>query len=453
MKADFQLETKSVLARLTRKPEQPAREFLCGGTTIGEVYEMAGQILSVLKKQREQVDTICLAVENKALIAAAILASLGGGPSLLLPFAVSGRALSGMHKQGLLGTVITDSPRDIPAGVKVISPADIAGATSMELEKQDDPEAELLRIYTGGTTGTPQIWPKTRGNLIGEVSFLQHWFRVTDEDAVLATVPPYHIYGLLFSVILPLVSSAAVVEETPSFPGEIIRAVKEHDVTVMASVPAHYRVLGSKPLGLRLAFSSAGMLAEGDNETFCRDNTTGIVEVYGSTETGGIATRNRSLGEDAFTPLSTIDWKVHHGCLAVRSPYISVNLPVDKNGFFIANDRIEAVGRNAFRLKGRADSVTKVGGKRVDLAEICLLIKKQENVVDCVVTSFVDSGGRESWVGALVQGAVDLDEVKRALSGVLEPYALPRRIKVVDIIPVNPNGKYDRDGIEQLLSK
>lgn len=64
----------------------------------------------------------------------------------------------------------------------------------------------------------------------------------------------------------------------------------------------------------------------------------------------------------------------------MRSPYISPDLPVDEQGFFLANDRAEARSTdglpNGFLLKGRSDAVVKVGGKRVDLDEIAALIKK-----------------------------------------------------------------------------
>ena len=158
------------------------------------------------------------------------------------------------------------------------------------------------------------------------------------------------------------------------------------------------------PDTLRLAFSSAGMLDAADNKEFCRTNKKGVVEVYGSTETGGIATRNRSLGEEYFTAFPTIDWKIIDSRLAVRSPYISPDLPVDAAGFFHAGDRVEARGTQHFSLQGRADTVTKVGGKRVDLEEISLLIKNASGVTDCVVMALPDSGGREHQIGALIQG-------------------------------------------------
>jgi len=196
------------------------------------------------------------------------------------------------------------------------------------------------------------------------------------------------------------------------------------------------------------------MLDPADNAAFCRHNACGVVEVYGSTETGGIATRHRSRGEEFFTPFPTLDWRILNGCLAVRSPYISSSLPLDAEGFFTTGDRAEAMGQNEFALKGRADMVTKVGGKRVDLDEISLFLKKQSGVTDCVVLALPDSGGREHLIGALIQGEnVDCDKIKRALAEVFEPYALPRRMKTVEWIPLTQNGKYDWQSIVRQLEK
>jgi acyl-coenzyme A synthetase/AMP-(fatty) acid ligase len=357
---------------------------------------------------------------------------------------------------------IADVPRDFPAGVRVLCPQDLqrdqCAERSLKLPANAKGQAAsslLLHIFTGGSTGKPQVWAKTRENIFGEGFFLASRYGVTERDCILATIPPYHIYGLLFSVVLPLVSSATVVGDTPSFPSAIARVAEEHKITLLASVPAHYRVLRDVqlPATLRLAFSSAGMLDTADNNEFCRTSNKGVVEVYGSTETGGIATRNRSLGEEYFTAFPTIDWKIIGSRLAVRSPYISPDLPVDAEGFFIAGDRAQAQGVQHFSLQGRADTVTKVGGKRVDLEEISLLIKNASGVIDCVVMALPDSGGREHQIGALIQGKdVNIERIRRILSVSLEPYALPRRIRTIDHIPAKDNGKYDWSAIVQLMN-
>jgi acyl-coenzyme A synthetase/AMP-(fatty) acid ligase len=447
------MNIEKVINNLLQGPEYPDKEFIHSGATFGEVYAMAAWLHAALSGPEHQGTAVCLAAENKAVIAAALLASLAGGPTLLLPYAFSANALARMQQTTGFTIAVSDVVREFPKGVQVICPQS-KGPAAILVDGQASPRAGLLKIFTGGSTGTPQVWAKTGENIFSEGLFLASHFAVTEKDCIMATIPPYHIYGLLFSVVLPLISAATVVGETPSFPNEIAQVAEERKVTILASVPAHYRALREikKDMSLRLAFSSAGMLDAADNEAFCRKYKMGVVEVYGSTETGGIATRNRHPGEKFFAPFATIDWKIIEGRLAVHSPYISPDLPVDEDGFFTTNDLVEARGRNEFFIKGRADTVTKVGGKRVDLEEIRALIKSAPGVVDCAVIALPESGGREYQIGALIEGCeLDMEMIRKTLVDSLEPYALPRYMKKVEKIPMQKNGKYDWADIVRLL--
>jgi acyl-coenzyme A synthetase/AMP-(fatty) acid ligase len=454
MSADFPINTEKAIQNLLRGPKYPDREFVRSGATFGEVHAMANRLRVALDEPGCRGALVCLAADDKAIIAAALLASLASGSTLLLPYAFSANIIGQMHQTTGFTTALSDAVREFPEGVKVICPQS-TGATEFPAPGQQvSAQAELLQIFTGGSTGTPKIWSKTAENIFGEGFFLAHRYAVTKDDCILATIPPYHIYGLLFSVVLPLVCSASVVNETPSFPSEIVRVAKRYKSTILVSVPAHYRALRDRKMSLRLAFSSAGMLDAADNAAFCRHNKVGLVEVYGSTETGGIATRNMAQGEEFFTPFPTIDWQIRDHRLAVRSPYISPELPIDATGFFTTNDRVAASGTNEFALKGRSDTVTKVGGKRVDLDEISLFIKSQSGVIDCVVLALPESGGREHLIGTLIQGdRIKTEMIKKALADAFEPYALPRRIKTVARIPLKKNGKYDWPAIVRLLEK
>jgi acyl-coenzyme A synthetase/AMP-(fatty) acid ligase len=300
------------------------------------------------------------------------------------------------------------------------------------------------------------MWLKTGINIFGESLFLANNFQVTARDRIVATISPYHVYGLLYSITLPLVSGASVVGAMPSFPEEISCTVAESRATILISVPAHYRVLRGKPaLGdsVRLAFSSAGPLDPEDNRAFCETNRIGIVEVYGSTETGGVALRNRFVGEDHLTPYPTVGWQIQNEQLRVSSPYLSPNLEKDATGFFTTGDRVEEAGKVGFVLKGRSDSITKVAGNRVDLEEISAFIKSQSGVTDCLVWAIAESGGRQQRIVALIEAeVVDLDGLRRLLGGRFEPYAIPRMIKAVTRMPLKENGKYDRDEIMRLFA-
>lgn len=448
-------DRERAIARLLAGPPEPGREYCRAGATAGEVYAMAAWLRANLAG-RDEGGAVCLAAEDRAVIAAALLASLAGGPVLLLPYAFSAQALASMQAATGFRVAISDVPRDLPAGTEVVCPR--RGDSGPDLRRfAAAPRQELLRLYTGGSTGEPRIWPKTGTNLFGESLFLARHFDVSARDLIVATISPYHVYGLLYSVTLPLVSGAAVLPAMPSFPEEIQHAVQGSGATILVSVPAHYRALRGRPAmgpSLRLAFSSAGMLDIEDNRHFCRQNPAGIVEVYGSTETGGIALRNRARGEAQFTPYPTLAWRIDAEQLRIRSPYLSPNLPRQADGSYLTGDRVEACGTDGFILRGRADSITKVAGKRVDLEEITAAIRQQPGVGDCLVLALAGGGGREHRIVAAVAGpAVDVEELRRNLAARFEAYALPRAIRLVDRLPLKDNGKYDRPEILRLFEQ
>ena len=447
-------DVAAAVSALQGIPDHGAREFVAGGGTLGEVFGMAAWLRTRLEDSGQR-GTVCLATDNRAAIAAALLASLAGGPVVLLPYSFSGQALAGMHQATGCTVALADAEQDIPPNMEALRPPWDTIASAWPRFKAR-PNEELLRLYTGGSTGTPQLWSKTGLNLFGEALFLAAHFGVSPADRIVATVSPAHIYGLLYSVLLPLVSGAFVAPATPSFPEEIIRTVREREATILVSVPPHYRALrGKGPMGtsLRLAFSSAGMLDAEDNTEFCRQNESEIVEVYGSTETGGIGLRNRSRGETGFTPYPTLHWQIKDDRLLIRSPYLSPGLPRDAETFFPTNDRVNPCGASGFHLIGRNDSITKVGGKRVDLADIREVIKQIPGITDCLALTLPETSGREHRIVVLAEGeTVDIEAIRTTLAARFEPYALPRAIKMIDHLPVKDNGKVDREAVLRLFA-
>ncbi len=437
---------------VARTPLYPEKYFTDATTPFAEVYQMAAWLQTAFAAL-DETSVVCLATENKAILAAALLAGLGNGPSLLMPNGLAPKKLARMQQTTGFTTAIGEQADILPSGTKLLQPKT---DTANKLCFNAASNRELLRLFTGGSTGTPQVWSKTGENLFGEARYLTDYLAISPKDHITATVSPCHIYGLLFSVLIPLVSSATVSTNTPSFPAEIAETVQEEKSTILAAVPAHYRVLRQQVTSrgsLRFSVSSAGMLDPGDNARFCEHNKIPVIEVYGSTETGGIAARNRAAGETAFAPFATVDWKISKNRLLVRSPYISPQTPRDKDGFFVTGDRAEAGANHSFLLQGRVDGITKVGGKRVDLEEIREVLKKQPGVADCFVLTLPDSGGRENQICALVQtNKVHKEQLLTTLQSQLSPYALPRIFRCIDTIPMTSAGKYDLAAIRRLLA-
>ena len=148
-------------------------------------------------------------------------------------------------------------------------------------------------------------------------------FGISENDRFVAMTVPYHIYGLLFAVLVPLAASAGVNAGVSVYPDEIIAAI-----------------------------SSTGRLDPEDGAAFFRQTRIGVTEVYGATETGGVATRNRALGETGLTPLASVKTRITGERLYVRSPYLSPNLATDAKGFFPDRRSRSSGRRRRFRAHG-----------------------------------------------------------------------------------------------------
>ena len=432
-------------------PLHPQKEFVFGQTTFVQLYEMAAFLQNYFLKE---VDTpfVCLCAQDKSVVSAALLASLAGGPTLVLPYANSIHILEELQALTGYRHVISDQTLAVPEKVHCVIPRK-GEASWPPIEKLllKQPEAEWVRLFTGGSTGTPKMWTKTVRNLLAETMSIIDYYGVTEKDRLVSTVSPNHIYGLLYSILTPLFSFASVAASIPSFPGEIEATIHDSDATILISVPAHYRALNGHCFEinrLRLAFSSAGMLAEEDAMAFSRQTGVGIAEIYGSTETGGIAARVRANAEIDFKPYETIDVRIENGSLKVNSDYLSPELERDADGYFTVGDRALPTDEGRFALLGRADGIVKVGGRRVDLEAVKECINRQPGVRDAFVTSLPVGTGRENQIVAVVEGDLDVAHLNQALASDLEPYARPRSIKVVDAIPMTAAGKYDRKVIE-----
>ncbi len=441
---------------LFRKNLDDESDFIADGVSRRQLLDLAARLTTSFTECPPD-RAICLAAQGRDVIAAALLAAVATRRVLLLPHSFSAMALRQMQDFTGFDTAIVDVDRPLSHGTKCIWPHDVEKLQPSSLaDCSPKPDAELLRLFTGGSTGAANIWSKSIANVFGEAKFITSCHGIKKEDCILATITPYHIYGLLFSVLVPLLSGASVVAESPSFPAEIDDYIQKESVTVLVSVPAHFRALQKRRLAgsLRLAFSSAGMLDIEDNSTFCASNSANIVEVYGSTETGGLATRNRGTGESFFTPLDILEWRITDGRLLVRSPFVSAEVPTGEDGWFLTGDKVREEEGGCFSLHGRADAITKVGGERVDLDEVKDLLMRQRGVSECVVLALEDGGGRGNRIAALLcsdEEELDLRPLKHVLSISLEPAAMPKLFKLVSRIPVKANGKYDRDAIAKLF--
>ena len=426
------------------------KDFTFSRYSYRDVFELAAGLKKTLARHGTE-KTLCLCTTNKAVTAACVLASLAGSCQLILPYSLSAHALTEMYDAVGFDFAIADHPEEIPAGVEIITPLP-AAAENINPELIRDPDEPFIHLFTGGSTGKAKVWSKSPRNLFAEAFYLKEKFALSDKDLFVATVPPYHIYGLLFSVLVPLVANARVLPDIYTFPQEIISTINRHKASALVSVPIHYRALKVENLSapsLKIAFSSSGVLNRSDGLHFLKKTGVGITEIYGSTETGGIAARCISEYTDSWKAFDIVSWKLIGSRLSVKSDFASSEMERDAEGFCLTGDDAREDKDSRFVLLGRADGIVKVAGKRVDLLDVQNKIKTLPTVSDAVVVAMPTEKGRESVIAAVI--ACDLTEthVRKLLIDMLEPYAVPRRIKIVSSIARTATGKVGRRRIEQ----
>ncbi len=397
-------------------------------------------------------DAIVVVGHDRRTVAAALLSALLGGPRAIFPHAATPDVLAEIGAatgaRRLLGAATA------PAGFAVLAPTSGAIAT---LEGPSRAAAEpLVALATGGTTGKSRLFWKSAENLLGEGALQVRLLAVTSRDVVLACVPPNHIYGLLFSVIVPLLSGARVVAPGAPFPEDVAAAVVEESATILVAVPPHYRALGATRIeghALRAALSSAGPLDAADAACFRDATGVAITEIYGSTETGGIATRSQAAGRLEWRALDGVALAVIEGRLWVRSAFVSAELRDPSGGLLTADRVTPGATSSAFELRGRLDGVVKVGGVRVELGDVRTALLELPGITDAYVTAREVEGARSQEIVALFVGPMSPIEVRRGLASRLQAVAVPRVLLRTPRIPTSASGKVERAEVLELLGR
>ncbi|MFI5315838.1 MAG: AMP-binding protein [Myxococcota bacterium] len=334
----------------------------------------------------------------------------------------------------------------------------------------------LAELSTSGTTGPGKAVPKALRHLDLEVAVLEELFgpRLGARARVFATVSHQHLYGLLFRLLWPLASGRAFCAETFLHLEELFPRMREAGECALATTPVHLRRMRSDAelagtrAGVRAIFSSGGPLDDGVALEVAERVGHAPIEIFGSSETGGVAWRQQALGGEpaewrAF-PGVTLRVEPEEQRLVVRSPFVSQgSTPTDSAPQELAmGDRVELSGGGAFRLLGRADRIVKVGEKRLALPEMESHLRAHPWVADAALLAF-DSGG-DARVGAVIAlsepgHAALAERGRRALGSALADHLagywdrvlLPRAWRYVNELPRDPQGKTPRAALLELL--
>ncbi|MFZ2628034.1 MAG: AMP-binding protein [Rugosibacter sp.] len=315
-----------------------------------------------------------------------------------------------------------------------------------------DSQQRIAVLFTSGTTGIPQPHPKTWGALVSSVQAeaLRLGLLHNTQCTLVGTVPPQHMYGFESTVLMAWLSGNALSHAQPFYPTDICRSLAALPMPrVLVSSPVHLRALLDSGLELpeisRVVSATAPLsnqLAQ-DIEARCHAP---LMEIYGSTETGLIATR-RTTQSAKWQLLPGIKLAVEGDRVFAYGGHVETPIPM--------GDMLEPVTDELFLLHGRIADLINIAGKRHSLASLNHLLNTIPGVVDGAF--YMPDETSHNHVARLaacvVAPGLDAPHLLAALREQIDPVFLPRPLLFVDALPRNSTGKLPREVLHALFQK
>ncbi len=101
-------------------------------------------------------------------------------------------------------------------------------------------------LYTSGTTADPKGVMLSHANLVGEANSVFAVIKIGPEDALLGILPMFHVLAQMANLFLPLFNGARVVYLETLNTTELLRALRERDITTFCVVPQFYYLIHEK---------------------------------------------------------------------------------------------------------------------------------------------------------------------------------------------------------------
>ncbi|KWZ36464.1 acyl-CoA synthetase family protein [Burkholderia anthina] len=335
---------------------------------------------------------------------------------------------------------------------------------------QIDAARIMAYVFTSGSTGAPVPHRKTWGFLVGCVRAAAERLGLLDGRAatLIGTVPAQHMYGFESTVLLALIGGLAFSNRQPFYPGDIrdeLDAIPQPRVLVTS--PIHLRALLAAGHALPRAALVLSATAPLSEKLACEAEAAldaPLVEIYGSTETGQIATRRTSQGA-AWDPFPGIRLDARDArdepagddsgpTVWVSGGHVETPVPM--------GDALELLGDGRFLLHGRKADLVNIAGKRTSLAYLNHQLNAIPRVVDGVFFMPDETAPARGdtalepvtrLVALVVAPTLAAADLQRALRERIDPAFMPRPLVFVDALPRNETGKLPRDVLAALVAR
>ncbi len=407
--------------------------------------------------QESQAKRVFVISQDRAPFLAGFFAALYAEVPVVLPQSDAPELIRDLMQDG---DVLLSDQDDLSAMAPQFISMSLKGLASNGFEPLDPRKAEVI-FYTSGSSGKPKAVVKKLQQLEAEVAVLQGIWGQGPVGTFLSTVSHHHLYAFLYSLIWPVSSGFKVVRQTFTYWGDLLASSKPGDF-IMSS-PAHlgrFSVLEDcEPSKFGHVFSSGAPLSFEAAQTSQAYLGSLPIEVYGSTETGGVAFRQQSQESTPWKAFDCVQLSSGpNNKLCVSSPYLP------ENESFQTEDTVSWVDQESFHLMGRADRILKIEGKRVSLIEIENKLGQMDLIEDASVLllqkSFRDELGAVIVLSELGKAKLDsvgkpalVRELRNGLGSYFDAVLVPRKWRFVEHIPVNAQGKRQAAVLGKLFEK
>jgi acyl-coenzyme A synthetase/AMP-(fatty) acid ligase len=316
-----------------------------------------------------------------------------------------------------------------------------------------DVQQRVACVFTSGSTGAPIPHIKTWGRLSACVREGASRLGILDgrSYAILGTVPAQHMYGFESTVLTPLQSGNALCAERPFYPADICSSfARLPRPRVLISTPIHLRTLLATDIDMPeadlIVSATAPLSPELARSVEQRFNST-LIEVYGSTETGQIATR-RTAQTREWQLWSEVQLTLKDGRVSAHGGHVEQ--------LTLMGDIIEITAPRHFLLHGRTEDLVNIAGKRGSLGYLNHQLNAIPGVVDGVFFLREEDSGENGvprLAAAVVAPSLDAASLLERLRERIDAVFLPRPLLFVERLPRSASGKLPRQALLSLAAR